>query len=166
MPNRHDVFIGRRLPDVYLGEMRNGEIESINAQEVLGRGRVLAVGAPGAFTPVCSSEHVPGLVANHDKLKRSGISDLVCIVAGDPFVTDVWRRSVDPLGRVRFVSDGNLDFARAMGLLERETSLFMGDRSQRYLLLVQDGVIASLRVEASMLDLSCTRSDEFVLEGT
>jgi peroxiredoxin len=124
------------------------------------------IGVPGAFTPVCSEEHVPGLVANADKLRKWGFRQIVCIVASDPFATDAWAKLMDPQGKVRFVSDGNLDFAREFGLIVHEHKLVLGDRSERYLFAVRDGVIEVFRLEQRITDYSCTASDDFVLQDT
>jgi glutaredoxin/glutathione-dependent peroxiredoxin len=165
MPSSRDMIIGRKIPAAMLAELVDGEIVPIRACDLLGRGHVLAVGVPGAFTPVCSEQHLPNLVSNADKLRRSGFDHLVCVVAGDPFVTQAWSRVVDPSGRIRFVSDGNLNLARALGLNIREHKLFLGERSERYMLSIRNNTIETVRVEQQIVDYSCTRTDEFVLDN-
>ena len=87
------------------------------------------------------------------------------VVASDPFVMEAWSKIVDPERSIRFVSDGNLNLCRALGLVTHEQELFLGDRSERYMLVVQNGVIEALRVETKITDYSCTRPDAFVVEG-
>ncbi len=159
------ILTGSRISDAMLAELIEGQIRPIRAYDVLGPGRTIAIGVPGAFTPTCTDQHVPGLVNNAEKLHRSGFDHLVCIVAGDPFVTSAWAKIVDPKACVRFVSDGNLSFARSLGLVSHEQKLFLGDRSERYMLIVRDGAIETVRVEKDVADYSCTRPDPFVIDG-
>ena len=154
---------GERLPGALLAELVDGQIVSTRAYDVLGQGRTLAIGVPGAFTPTCSDQHVPGLINNAEKLRRSGFDHLVCIVASDPFVTHAWSKIVDPERKARFVSDGNLYLARALGLTSHEPKLFLGERSERYLMVARSGIIETVRVEAHIADYSCTQPDALVL---
>lgn len=152
-------LIGKRLPDSRLGEMVGGEIRSLVASELFADGRSVIVGMPGAFTPICSGRHLPNLVANAARLRLGGVKHLACIVTSDPFALDAWAREADPSGQVRFLSDGNLSFARAIGLTSYEPSLFIGERSARYVILTENGVITAVRVERSILDVGCTAVD-------
>lgn len=161
--NLHSL-VGKLLPDSKLGEMVGGEIRTVLANEVFASGRALIVGMPGAFTPICSGRHLPNLVANAARLRQGGIRHLACIVTSDLFTIDTWARQADPAGQIRFLSDGNLTLARALGLTSYEPTLFLGERSARYVLLVQDGVISSVRVEQSILDVACTAVDTLDLE--
>lgn len=161
----HQSLLGQRVPDVQVAELIDGQIVPVSAMDVLGRVRTLAIGVPGAFTPVCTERHVPGLVANAEKLHRSGYDKLVCIVASDPFSTEAWAKMMDAKRWIRFISDGNLNLARALGLLTQEQELFMGARSKRYMLATRAGLIESVRVEKQVADYACTRPDAFVLES-
>ena len=160
-----NILVGMRMPEAMVAELIDGQLVPRRACDVVGRRRTLVVGVPGAFTPVCTERHVPGLVANAAQLRRSGFDNIVCVVASDPFVMDAWSKSVDPERSIRFVSDGNLNLCRALGLVTHEQELFLGDRSERYMLVVQNGVIEALRVETKITDYSCTRPDAFVVEG-
>lgn len=164
MPHRQTKLIGQRLPSVRLGEMIDGDMRTVRAIDALGAGSAVIVGMPGAFTPVCSSRHLPSLVQNADRLRASGAAHVVCIVTSDPWSTDAWAKIIDPQGKVRFLADGNLSFARALGLTTHEPRLMLGERSERYMLTARDGVIESARIESSIFDVSCTNVDEFVLE--
>lgn len=112
-----------RVPDALIAELVNGQVTPIKASDLLGQGRALVIGVPGAFTPACTERHLPGLVNNAERLRRSGYDKLVCIVASDPFATDAWSRQVDPERKVRFISDGNLNLARTLGLISHEQQL-------------------------------------------
>jgi peroxiredoxin len=165
VPNSRNTLLGMRVPGAMVAELEDGHVNPLTAHDVLFRGRSLVIGVPGAFTPLCTERHVPNLVQSAERLRRSGFDHLVCFVASDPFVTQAWQRVVDPKGWIRFVSDGNLNFCRALGLNTHEQSLFLGDRSERYLMIVQDGIIEKVRVEQRITDYSCTRPSDFVLEN-
>lgn len=155
----------RRFSEAMLAELIDGEIRPINAQAAFGRGTPLVVGVPGAFTPVCHEQHVPALVRRADELRMQGYTMLACIVASDPFVTAAWAKIVDPEGKIRFFSDGNLDFARSLNLVVDERELFLGKRSERYMLAVRDGVITASRIEQHITDYICTKPEEFVVDA-
>lgn len=164
MPHSRSILVGMRIPGVMVAELDEGQVRPVSAHDVLGRGRTLCIGVPGAFTPVCTERHVPSLVRSAERLRRSGFDHLVCMVASDPFATDAWQRVVDPKRWIRFVSDGNLNFCRALALNTHEQSLFLGDRSERYLLVVQSGAIEKVRIEQRITDYSCTHPADFILE--
>ena len=112
-------------------------------------GKTIAIfGLPGAFTPTCSAKHVPGYVENADALKAAGVDEIWCVSVNDPFVMGAWGRDQKTAGKVRMMAAGSADFARATGLTLDLTARGMGVRSQRYSMLVQDGVVKSLNVEA------------------
>ena len=149
------IQIGDALPDVTLQEY--SEVEgngcSIGPNPVKARdaakGKTIAVfGLPGAFTPTCSAKHVPGYVENFDALKKAGVDEIWCVSVNDAFVMGAWAREQKSGGKVRMLADGSADFARATGLTLDLTGRGMGVRSQRYSMLVKDGKVASLNVEA------------------
>ena len=149
------IQIGDALPDVTLQEY--SEVEgngcSIGPNPVKARdaakGKTIAVfGLPGAFTPTCSAKHVPGYVENFDALKKAGVDEIWCVSVNDAFVMGAWARDQKSGGKVRMLADGSADFARATGLTLDLTGRGMGVRSQRYSMLVKDGKVASLNVEA------------------
>lgn len=165
MSATRNILVGMHIPGAMVAELIDGQIVPHRAYDVIGRGRTLLVGVPGAFTPVCTERHVPGLVSNAERLRRSGYDNIVCMVASDPFVVNAWAKMVDPRRWIRFISDGNLNFCRALGLATHEQKLFLGDRSERYLLVIEKGVIQTVRVETQITDYSCTRADSFVIES-
>lgn len=158
---RIDRLIGSPPPAVMLGEFDAGEVNAVAAREVLSGGKTLVVGVPGAFTPLCSGQHIPSLLANRAQLLER-FDKLVCIVASDPFVTDAWARSLGAAGAIRFLSDGNLEFSKALGLVSHMPSYFLGHRSERYTLVVEHGLIVHGRVEGSILDFQCTRPESIL----
>lgn len=112
-------------------------------------GKTVAVfGLPGAFTPTCSAKHVPGYVEQAQALRAAGVDEIWCVSVNDAFVMGAWGRELKTAGAVRMMADGSADFAKATGLTLDLTSRGMGLRSQRYSMLVVDGVVKSLNVEA------------------
>ena len=111
-------------------------------------GKTIAIfGLPGAFTPTCSAKHVPGYVEQADALKAAGVDEIWCVSVNDPFVMGAWARDQKTAGKVRMMADGSAEFAKATGLTLDLNSRGMGLRSQRYSMLVKDGVVKTLNIE-------------------
>jgi peroxiredoxin len=102
---------------------------------------------PGAYTPTCSAKHVPGFVESADKLKAAGIDEIWCVSVNDAFVMGAWGRDQKTAGKVRMMADGSAEWTRALGLTMDLTSKGMGVRSQRYSMLVDNGVVKTLNIE-------------------
>ena len=112
-------------------------------------GKTIAIfGLPGAFTPTCSAKHVPGYVEQADALKAAGVDEIWCVSVNDAFVMGAWGREQKTAGKVRMMADGSADFVRAAGLTLDLTSRGMGVRSQRFSMLVKDGIVKALSIEA------------------
>src|SRR5499425_2642848 len=149
------IKVGDRLPAGSLSEYV--EVETAECKigpnefkvDDLTRGKkVVLFGLPGAFTPTCSAKHVPSYLANYDKLKAKGVDEIICISVNDAFVMGAWAKDQKSQGKVRMMADGSAAFTKAMGLELDLTPRGMGVRSQRYSMLVDDGVVTSLNVEA------------------
>jgi peroxiredoxin len=112
-------------------------------------GKTIAVFAlPGAFTPTCSAKHVPGYLEQHAALTAAGVDEIWCLAVNDAFVMGAWARELGTAGKVRMLGDGSADFAKATGLTLDLSARGMGLRSNRYSMLVKNGVVKSLNVEA------------------
>ncbi len=112
-------------------------------------GKTIAVfGLPGAFTPTCSAQHVPGFVAKADELKAAGVDEIWCISVNDPFVMGAWGKDQKTGDKIRMMGDGSAEFTIAAGMVFDLASRGMGIRSQRYSMLVVDGVVKTLNLEA------------------
>jgi len=109
--------------------------------------KVVAFALPGAFTPTCSAKHVPGFVADADKFKAKGVDTVACISVNDAFVMGEWGKNQKADGKVKMLADGSAEFSKAMDLVMDLTSRGMGVRSQRYAMIVDNGVIKDLFVE-------------------
>jgi peroxiredoxin len=148
------------VPDIQLGFLDQGEVRSVSASALFAHGVTVILGVPGAFTPVCTHEHIPDFLCQADEFDMLGCRQLVCIAPNDPFVLEEWSKRVDPEHRIRFLSDGNLEFTRALDLSRSITRLFIGERSERYLMVAQNGMIVRLCVEPDILTYSCSSACE------
>ena len=149
------IKVGDTLPDATLMEFieveGNGCSVGPNAFKVsdIVKGKKIAVfGLPGAFTPTCSAQHVPSYLANYDALKAKGIDEIWCLSVNDAFVMGAWARDQKAAGKVRMLADGSADFTRKLGLELDLTARGMGVRMQRFSMVVDNGVVKQLNVEA------------------
>ena len=148
------IKVGDKLPDGTLTEMIETETEGCTigpnnfavADQVKGK-KIAIFGLPGAFTPTCSAKHVPGYVANYDKLKAKGVDEIWCISVNDAFVMGAWGKDQKAGGKVRMMGDGSGTFTKALGLELDLIAKGMGVRSQRYSMLVDNGVVKTLNIE-------------------
>lgn len=138
---------GEQLPDVKLTEMVDGKPSQVSLAELSKGKRVVAFAVPGAFTPTCSIKHLPGFIEQEAAIRKKGVDEIVCISVNDAFVMDAWGKHSAANGRVRMLADGNGDFTRAVGLALDAKGFGMGERSQRYAMIVKDGKVEALMVE-------------------
>ena len=148
------IKVGDRLPEGQLQEFIDVETEGCplgpNTFSVgeISKGKKIAIfGLPGAFTPTCSAKHVPGYVEKYDALKAKGVDEIWCLSVNDAFVMGAWGRDQKAGGKVRMMADGSATYTKALGLDQDLTGRGLGVRSQRYSMLVEDGVVKALNVE-------------------
>jgi peroxiredoxin/glutaredoxin len=137
---------GSRVPDVELAELADGNVRKYGSRELFGGRKVILFALPGAFTPTCSTAHVPGYVAHLKEFRDAGIDDVVCLSVNDPFVMEAWQRSEKAQG-IHFVADPFAEFTRAMGMAVEHRDAGLGTRSWRYSMLVNDGVVEKMFIE-------------------
>ncbi|MEB2285982.1 MAG: peroxiredoxin [Polyangiaceae bacterium UTPRO1] len=138
---------GDPIPDVKLTEMVGGKPSPVSLAELSRGKRVVVFAVPGAFTPTCSIKHLPGYVEQEKALRAKGVDEIACISVNDAFVMDAWGKSSNAGGKVRMLADGNGEFTRAVGLTLDGSGLGLGQRSQRYAMIVRDGRVEKLLVE-------------------
>jgi peroxiredoxin len=145
---------GDRLPDGILEEFNESDAPGcpvgpakINVADAAKGKKIIVFGLPGAFTPTCSAKHVPGYVANFDKLRSKGVDEIWCVSVNDAFVMGAWGRDQKSGGKVRMLADGQADYVKKLGLELDMTARGWGIRSRRYAMLVDDGVVKSVNVE-------------------
>ena len=150
------IKIGDRLPEGKLSELIEAETEGCSlgpntfaVAELIKGKKIVIFGLPGAYTPTCSARHVPGYVQHAQALKAKGVDEIWCTAVNDAFVMAAWGHTQQAIGVVRMMADGNADFCTALGLDADFSSRGMGTRSQRYSMLVEDGIVTQLNVEQS-----------------
>ena len=141
------IKVGEKIPSVKLKHMTaEGPKEALSDELFAGKKAVLFA-LPGAFTPTCSAKHVPGFVNNFDALKAKGVELIACLSVNDAFVMGAWGKDQKAEDKVLMLADGNADFTKAVGLDADFSGYGMGTRSQRYAMLLEDGVVKVLNVE-------------------
>ena len=141
------IKIGDKVPSVALAHMTADGPKEITSDELFAGKKVVLFALPGAFTPTCSASHLPGFVVNADKIKAKGVDEIVCLSVNDAFVMDAWGEAQNA-EEIHMVADGNADFAKAVGLELDLIARGMGVRLQRFAMIVEDGVVKHLNVEA------------------
>lgn len=141
------IKVGDRLPSTTFIKPTDDGPQPVNSDEYFAGRKVALFSVPGAFTPTCSAKHLPGYVEKAGELKAKGVDEIACTAVNDPFVMGAWRKSADA-GDVTMLSDGNGEFAKAVGLEMDGSKFGLGTRGQRFSMLVNDGVVEQLHVEA------------------
>lgn len=139
---------GDKIPEATLQRMGASGPEPVTTDEIFGGKKVAFFAVPGAFTPTCSAKHVPGYLANADALRDKGIDTIACVSVNDAFVMGAWAKDQGTGDKVEMLADGSGTFAKAIGL-ELDASKFgMGTRCQRFSMIVNDGTVEEINVEA------------------
>jgi len=141
------ISVGDTLPSATLTKVTPDGPDQVASADFFAGRTVALFAVPGAFTPTCSAKHLPGFVENRDALKAKGVDEIACTSVNDAFVMGAWAKASEADG-VTMLADGNGDFAKAVGLTMDGSKFGMGLRSQRYAMLVEDGVVKQLNVEA------------------
>lgn len=149
------IKVGDALPKLTLSEFIEVETDGcsigpnpVEIEKAVAGKKIAIFAVPGAFTPTCSAKHVPGYIENYEALKSSGIDEIWCLSVNDPFVMGAWSKDQKATGKIRFIADGSADFAQAVGLTLDLNARGLGLRSNRYSMLVKDGKVLSLNIEA------------------
>ncbi len=141
------IKVGEKLPSATLLEMKNGSPTPIKTDDFFAGKKVAVFALPGAFTPTCSAKHLPGFVQHAQELKNKGINAIACISVNDAFVMAAWGKDQGVGDNVHMLADGNGEFTRKVGLILDGSKFGMGERSQRYSMVVDNGVVKQLHVE-------------------
>lgn len=141
------IKVGDKIPAITLKTMIDGQPVDITSNKIFSGKKVVLFAVPGAFTPGCSMTHLPGYVVNADKIKARGVDTIVCVAVNDAFVMGAWGQAQNA-DQLLMLADGNGDFTRALGLELDVTAHGLGIRSQRYAMIVEDGVVTRLNIES------------------
>lgn len=141
------IKVGDKIPDANFVVMTSEGPAAKSTAEVFSGKKVALFAIPGAYTPTCRQEHVPGFVARVDELKAKGIDTIACTAVNDPFVMAQFAKDTGAEGKIEMLSDGNAEFVKKVGLDFDGSGFGLGTRSKRYAMLVDDGVVKVLNVE-------------------
>ena len=141
------ISVGEKLPDVTLVKATDAGPEQVSSSDYFKGKTVALFSVPGAFTPTCSARHLPGYVEKAGDLKAKGVDEIVATAVNDAFVMGAWNSAAGSDG-ITMLADGNGEFAEAVGLTMDGSGFGMGKRGQRYSMVVEDGVVKQLNVEA------------------
>ena len=142
------IKIGDRVPAVTLRYLAPDGLKAVPAEEFFAGKKIALFGVPGAYTRTCSERHLPSYVDHAAELKAKGVDLIACIAVNDPFVMAAWGKENHAEGKITMLGDGSNEFTRAIGLELDRVKEGMGMRSQRYSMLVEDGVVKALNIEA------------------
>ena len=136
-----------QIPDIEIFHLIDGDPQTSKIRDILGNGKIILFGLPGAFTSTCSKLHLPGYVDNADKIKAKGIDNIFCLSVNDPFVMNAWGEAYNAGGKITILSDPYLLFTKAIGAEVDRNSKGMGIRSNRYAMVIQNLEVINLQVE-------------------
>ncbi len=150
------IQLGDTVPSATFKQLTANGVTDIDTATLFKGNKVAVFGLPGAYTPVCSAAHLPGYVEQAATLKAKGFDAIACISVNDPFVMDAWGKVHGADGKVMMLADADGAFTRAIGLVVNLPAFGLGDRSERYSMVIEDGVVKTLNVEKSVLDHDMT----------
>jgi len=143
------IKVGDKLPDATLRLITGDGPKSVTTQEFFAGKKIVLFGLPGAFTPTCHKNHLPGFLAKEAAFKAKGVQEIAMTTVNDHHVVAAWSKATDADGHISFLADGNAEFAKAIGLDFDASPGGMGTRSKRYAMLVDDRVVKLLNIEDS-----------------
>jgi peroxiredoxin len=147
---------GDKVPSV---KVKATDMTDISTDELFGGKKVVLFAVPGAFTPTCSNQHLPGFIEHADEIRAKGVDDIICMSVNDAFVMGAWGTDRGAGEKVRMIADGNGDLSKALGLDFDGSGIGFGLRCQRFAAIVEDGVVTKLAVEApAKFDVSSAES--------
>jgi len=141
------IKLGDKLPDATLMHLTDAGPAPISTEELFGGKTVALFAVPGAFTPTCSNQHLPGFIEKSEELRAAGVDTIVCMSVNDAFVMGAWGQQQGANGKVMMVGDGNAELTQKMGLSVDSSGFGMGTRSVRFSMIVRDGVLETLNIE-------------------
>jgi len=142
------INVGDRMPEGSFGVMTSEGPAAVSTEELFAGDKVVLFAVPGAFTPTCSLQHLPGYVEKAEAILGKGVDTIACMSVNDVFVMDAWGKDIGTEDKVMMLADGNAVYTKALGLELDASGFGMGIRSQRFAIVVDDGVVSQLHVEA------------------
>ena len=151
-----------QIPDIEIFHLIDGEPQTSKIRDILGNGKIILFGLPGAFTSTCSKLHLPGYVANAGKIKAKGIDNIFCLSVNDPFVMNAWGETNNAAGKITMLSDPYLLFTKAIGAEVDRNSKGMGIRSNRYAMVIENLEVINIQVEKETKQCSLSSAKDIL----
>lgn len=158
------VHKGKRLPATTFGEIQGDQLRAVPSREFLSDKRVVIVGVPAAFSPICTRVHLPKYIELAPRMRASGFDEVICLCSSGPWAVAEWASQIDPEGHLRFLSDGNLQFGHACGLVDLNYGLFLSATLKRFSMIVDDWMVEQLAIESSAAEVTCSAAGELPID--
>lgn len=158
------TLIGSQIPSISLKRIGESGVEDIDIADYIKDKKVVLFGVPGAFTPACAQKHLPGYVAKADQIREEGVDEIICIAVNDPFVLKHWGEVAQATGKVTLLSDWNAALVEKLGLTFDASGAGLGKRSQRFMMIIDNGVIRDLQVEEKGGDVTVSSAESCALK--
>jgi len=156
------IKIKDQIPDTDIFHLVDAEPKQSKLREILGNEKIILFGLPGAFTSTCSKLHLPGFVANADKIKKKGIENIFCISVNDPYVMNAWGDANNTRDKIKMLSDPYLLFTKAIGAEVDRNSKGMGIRSNRYAMVIENLEVLNIQVEKETKQCGLTSAESIL----
>ena len=156
------IKIKDQIPDIDIFHLVDGEPQKSKLREIMGNGKIVLFGLPGAFTSTCSKLHLPGFVANADKIKAKGIKNIFCLSANDPYVMNAWGEVNNARDKIKMLSDPYLLFTKAIGAEVDRNSKGMGIRSNRYAMVIENLEVLNIQIEKETKQCGLTSAESIL----
>ncbi|HTE49841.1 MAG TPA: peroxiredoxin [Kofleriaceae bacterium] len=158
------IQVGQKIPSLKLRKVTASGVDEVTTDDFFGGRKVVVFSVPGAFTPTCSSSHLPGYVANAENIKKRGVAEIACLSVNDAHVMRAWATAQNATSAVTMLADGNAELTRALGLDIDLAVAGMGVRGKRAALVVDDGVVSSVEVEAKPSDVTGSSAESCLVK--
>ena len=155
------IKVGDKMPAGGFAVMTGDGPGGLSSDELFSGKKVVVFAVPGAFTPTCSAQHLPGFIEKAGEIKAKGVDTIACLSVNDVFVMDAWQKA-NSADEIQMLADGNAEYTKALGLDLDASGFGMGTRSQRFALVVDDGVVSQVHVEAAATDLAASSAENIL----
>jgi peroxiredoxin len=153
-----------KIPNVRVCRLEEDKLVPYDTGPLFATGLNILVGVPGAYTPICTHDHIPSLIRQADDIRAAGVKNIFCVSDDNPWTVDIWSRSIPGHEKIIFLSDGNKDFLNATRLFNDQRDYFIAGGYGRFYALIEDGIIRRIRSEVTVLETVCTNGDSILTD--
>ncbi|MGH1352261.1 MAG: peroxiredoxin [Methyloligellaceae bacterium] len=157
------ISVGDKLPETTFRTMTSEGPKELKTSEIFDGKKVVIFAVPGAYTPSCHNQHLPGFISNVDAIKAKGVDTVACVAVNDMFVMGAWAQETGSSDKILFLSDGNAEFTKAIGLDFDGSGFGLGTRSKRYVMVVENGQVSALSVEDAPSSVDVSSAEALLL---